>query len=678
MRLLIVESPAKCRKIQGFLGPGWDVQASVGHIRDLPRKDLGVDLDTFRPTYEEINKPVIRKLRARARDANEVWLATDLDREGEAIAWHLEKVLGVRDAKRITFNAITEQAIKSAVAQPRRVDLKLVAAQEARRVADRLVGYRVSPALSDVAHDRLSAGRVQSVVVKLVHERDAAIRDFVPTDHYTVDLVFNDTSNWTARLDTGPFVTEDHPYITDRRMAETIAGVKAVKVVKNETRPRHQKAPGPFMTDTLQQAASVQLRLSTDRTMKAAQTLYEEGFITYHRTDYPNLSEEGRALTYQHLTELGFADSIPERPNLEKVPDGSQEAHEAIRPVDFSRATDGLDKACRALYQLIVERTLASQMKPAEYERTEIRLQGLGVEIDGESPHFKASAERLINPGWKALTPDDQAGEGDDEGNEAPTEALPRIDYGATLVNFTSAIRDQKTRPPKKFTEASILKLLKKKGIGRPSTYASIMRNIIDRGYVVLEKRKLTCTEKGTQVVSLLDRFEFMDYDFTRELEADLDRVATGRLQYRDVVAKLNATLDQNLATLKDAEVKVTNPCPECGRQVTRRKGKHGWFWSCTGYRAGCTFTATDCSGKMLLKEEANALRQKKKQRAETTHHLCSCGEGQLIRRPARKKDANGRTQYWYGCSRFPDCKATFFEVDGQPKMEQGRAPDTS
>jgi DNA topoisomerase-1 len=668
MKLLIVESPAKCQKIQGFLGPGWDVAASFGHIRDLPQKELGVDLDTFRPSYEETNKKVIRRLVSKAKECSEVWLATDLDREGEAIAWHLQKVLRVNNPKRVTFDSITEQAVRNAVAQPRAIDMNLVAAQEARRVADRLVGYRLSPALSDRAQDRLSAGRVQSVVVKLIRERDDAISGFRPTDHFTVHLTFNDSPAWTAKLDTRPFVTDDHPYITDRSVAEQIAAVKAVKVVQNEIKPRQKKAPGPFMTDTLQQAASVQLKMSTDKTMKAAQALYEQGLITYHRTDFPNLSEEGRVLVYERLRELGFGDSIPKTPNLEEVPSNSQEAHEAIRPTDFSRSTDDLDDASRRLYELIVQRTLASQMKPAEYEQTSVLLQGLGVEVDEETPYFKASAERLLDPGWKALTPTDAAGEDDEE---PPVESpLPKIDYGATLVHFTAEIKDQRTKPPKKFTEASILKFLTKMGIGRPATYASILTNIVNRGYVLVDKRKFSITDKGRQVVDMLAGFDFMDYAFTQELEADLDRIAKGKGGFKEVVSKLNATLDGNLATLGEVEVKVTNPCPECGRQVNRRNGKYGWFWSCTGYRDGCTFSAPDHKGKMLSPEEAEALQAKKKKQAEHTDHVCSCGEGHLVRRPAKKKGPNGEKQFWYGCSRFPECKNTFFEVDGKPKMD--------
>jgi len=671
MNLVIVESPAKCKKIQSYLGPGWEVQASVGHIRDLPQKELGVDLDTFKPTYEETKKDVIRKLKAKAKQANQVWLATDPDREGEAIAWHLQRVLGLKEARRITFNEITQKAVRAAVAQPRTVDINRVASQESRRVSDRLVGYLVSPKLSDLANDRLSAGRVQSVVVKLVAERDDAIASFVVTDHFTVELAFNDSPSWTAKLDTKPFISEESPYITERNLIDQVAAVKAVKVMGNETVSVLKKAPGPFMTDTLQQAASVQLKMSTDTTMKAAQKLYEQGYITYHRTDFPNLSEEGRALVYDELRARNLNDCIPDEPNLEKVAAGSQEAHEAIRPADFSRDTGELDADCRKLYHLIVERTLASQMKPAEYQKQTITLESFDVTVGEIRPSFTAAASTLVYPGWKSLTPVDQAGEGDDDDADS-TDPLPDINYGAILVNFTADVKDKKTKPPAKYTEASIIKYLKKMEIGRPSTYASIMKNITERGYIVFSKQKISATDKGRMVVDLLKGFTFMDYTFTKDLEGDLDKVANGELKYRDVVSKLFATLNTDMDSLKGVEVKVTNPCPKCGKQVNRVPSRHGFFWSCTGFRdKSCDFTAEDSRGKMLSPEEAQARREKKKKQQEQTDIACTCGAGQLVRRQAKKKGSNGEKQFWYGCNQFPKCDNTFFEVDGKPKMDK-------
>lgn len=671
MNLVIVESPAKCKKIQSYLGPGWVVVASVGHIRDLPKKDLGVDLEAFKPTYEITKPDVVKKLKSKAREATEIWLATDPDREGEAIAWHLQRVLGLKEAKRITFNEITQKAVRAAVAQPRTVDINRVASQESRRVADRLVGYLVSPKLSDLANDRLSAGRVQSVVVKLVAERDDAIASFVVTDHFTVELTFNDSQTWTAKLETKPFITDENPYITDRNLIDQVAAVKAVKVMGNETISVFKKAPGPFMTDTLQQAASVQLKMSTDKTMKAAQKLYEQGFITYHRTDFPNLSEEGRELVYTELRVRNLGDCIPDEPNLEKVAAGSQEAHEAIRPADFSRDAGELDADCRKLYHLIVERTLASQLKPAEYQKQTITLESFDVSVGEIRPTFTSVASTLVNPGWKSLTPSDQAGEGDDAEDDS-SGTLPDINYGAMLINFTANVKDKKTKPPAKYTEASIIKYLKKMDIGRPSTYASIMKNITERGYIVFSKQKISATDKGRLVVDLLKEFTFMDYTFTKELEGDLDKVAKGQLKYRDVVSKLFATLNTDMDSLKGVEVKVTNPCPKCGKQVNRVPGKHGFFWSCTGFKDNsCDFTAEDSRGKMLSPEEAQARREKKKKQQEQTDIACTCGAGQLVRRQAKKKGPNGEKQYWYGCNQFPKCDKTFFEVDGKPKMDK-------
>lgn len=667
MKLVIVESPGKCKKIQAILGDGWNVQASVGHIRDLPRKELGVDLDSLKPHYEETKKDVIRSLKSKAKAATEVWLATDLDREGEAIAWHLQKVLGLTKPKRIVFNEITQDAVRNAVAQPREIDVNRVAAQESRRVIDRLVGYLVSPAICNIANDKLSAGRVQSVVVKLVVERDDAIVAFKPTDHFTVGLQFNDNPEWTATLDTKPYVSEDSPYITDRTFAERVAGVNAAKVIGNETKPSFRKAPAPFITTTLQQAGSIHLNFSSSRTMEIAQKLYEQGFITYHRTDYPNLSNDGREKVYAHLRSLDFGDSIPDKPNVEKVPEGAQEAHEAIRPSDFTKSTDGLDKDCLALYQMILDRTLASQMRAAEYSKTTIVLEGFGVEIDGQPPIFRATGSRLVHPGWKVITASDQTSE---EGESDDSQVLPKVDFGAVLVNFKALIKDQKTKPPAKFTEASIIKTLEKMQIGRPATYASIIKNITDRGYVQIEKRKFTAMEKGRLVVDLLKGFNFMDYAFTKDMEALLDHVAGGSSTYKATVSKMLRVLQEDMVSLEGVTVAVTNPCPKCGSQVNRVKGKFGFFWSCSGFRAGCDFTGQDSKGKMLTEEQAIARREKKAKQTEATEHLCSCGAGSLVRRKAKKKGANGEAQYWYGCNTFPACKLTFFEVEGKPKME--------
>lgn len=674
MRLVIVESPAKCKKIKSFLGDGWDVQASFGHVRDLPKSELGVDLDTFKPVYEITKAHIVKSLRAKAREASEIWLATDLDREGEAIAWHLQQILGEKAKHRITFGEITQKAVRAAIATPRAVDVKRVSAQEARRVTDRLVGYRVSPAVSRLASEKLSAGRVQSVVVKLVAERDRAIDLFRPTDHFSVALNFtDDTPAWKAELDPAPFICEEEPYITNLKLIDRIAEVSMVKVVKNETKPRHLKAPGPFMTDTLQQAASVKLGLSTKATMDAAQRLYEEGLITYHRTDYPNLSDEGRESAYRQLQVLGFGDDIPDTPNIEKVPDGSQEAHEAIRPTSYDQDAGALGKDEQALYRMIVERTLASQMRAAEFEQTKVVLEAFDVSIDDVYPQFVATGQRLVKPGWKGLSPADAT---EEEGGAADDEfrPLPAVEFGVGLMGFTTEIIEKKTKAPAKFTEASIVKFLKKMEIGRPSTWSSIIEHITSRGYIEFNKRVISITEKGQRLVRLLDGCDFMDYSYTRSLETQLDSIAAGKATYRDVVSRLNQDLTINLAALSEKDVEVTNPCPECGKQVNRINGRNGWFWACSGYRDGCKFTAYDRNGRMVTPEQAAAEKEKRAGETTETEYKCTCGQGHLVRRPARKK-VKGKQLYWYGCSRFPDCKNRFFEENGKPKME---ADDTT
>lgn len=667
MRLVIVESPAKCKKIKGFLGDGWDVQACFGHIRDLPQKELGVDLDTFTPRYEITKGNVVKTLKAKAKAATEIWLATDLDREGEAIAWHLQQVLGSKAQKRIVFGEITQSAIRAAIAAPRQIDTHRVEAQEGRRITDRLVGYRVSPVVSQLASERMSAGRVQSVVVKLVAERDAAIAFFAVTTHYSVLLNFGDDNPpWKAELDTKPFTCEEDPYITDLKIIERIAETAMVKVIKSETKPRVVKAPGAFMTDTLQQAASVKLGMSVTDTMTAAQKLYEEGLITYHRTDFPNLADEGREAAYQQLRELGFTDDIPATPNVEKVPDGSQEAHEAIRPTNYKNDVAGLSKNERDLYNMIVERTLASQMCAAEYEQTKVVLEAFNVSVDDVFPQFTASGQRLVRAGWKGFSPTDAT----NEEQEEEFRPLPPIEAGVGLMNFTTEIIEKKTKAPAKFTEASIIKFLKKMEIGRPSTWASIIKNITERGYIQFNKRAISITEKGKRLVSLLQDCDFMDYGYTQQMEAQLDAVAAGKIKYQTLVGKLNTDLTANLAVLNKKEVKISNPCPLCGKQVNRINGKNGWFWACSGYRDGCKFTAYDRNGEMLTPEQAAARKERAAKDTTQTEYPCTCGQGHLIRRPSKKKGAKGKTLFWYGCSRYPDCTNTFFEADGKPEVK--------
>lgn len=670
LKLVIVESPGKIKKLKSYLGSGWEVMASVGHVRDLPENDLGVDLGSFKPVYVETKKDVIKKLKARAKQASEVWLATDLDREGEAISWHLGKVLRLNNPKRIVFNEITKKAVSNAISNPGEIDIKMVAAQEARRVVDRLVGYRVSGPLSQMGNDRLSAGRVQSVVVKLVVERDEEINRFTRVDHFSIKINIPGAPAWSADLVTSAYTTDEQPYIVDRSVVERLVGIEKVEVIRCETKPSQKKAPGSFMTSTLQQAASVQLKMSTDETMKAAQTLYEKGFITYHRTDFPNISMEGWKAACDRLKELGFAHLTPGKPNLQKVPEGSQEAHEAIRPADYAQSTDGLDSSCRALYELIVSRTLASQMKPAEYDVTKVLLKAIDVDF-GELPvpKFSASGRVVRCPGWRALTPIDASDE--KEGRAEDNTELPEISEGTVIDNFTAQIVDKKTSPPAKYTEASLIKFLEKAEIGRPSTWASIMKNITNRGYIVFDKRKISATEKGANVVYLLNKFAFMDYGFTKKLEADLDSISQGKRRFVDVVQMLNATLDSDLLSLGKKEVKVTNPCPLCGKQVNRIPSKgRGHFWGCSGYRDGCSFTAQDKAGKMLTSDEAQKLKAKQESKKEITEFQCTCGAGSLIKRPAKKKRGRPQT-YWYGCSEFPKCKNSFFDKGGKPNLER-------
>ncbi len=553
---MIVESPNKIRKIREILGAGWDVAASVGHIRDLPVKDLGIEMPGYRPRYELSDRgaDVVKGLRARAAKAEAVYLATDPDREGEAIAWHVAEALKLKKPHRVSFDAITPEVIRRAIAAPRSVDTHLVHAQEARRVLDRLVGYQVSPVLSRQAARRgLSAGRVQSPAVRLVVEREREIEAFREVRHFGAELSF-DGGSWRAQWETAPFLKalsgqslpgKDEKYILDEALAARAAACRDCTVIASANKLVRQPPPPPFTTSTMLQAASVQLRWKPDVTAQVAQRLFEAGLITYHRTDSQNFSAEALKEVRGYAAGRGLP--LPERARSWRARGNAQEAHEAIRPTHFEAMEAGEDAQQRQLYRLIWLRAVASQLADAEWSVNTTRLSARNGE---ETFTFKAEGRVLAAPGWKALTAKDDAEEaGDDDEREGGK--VPVLPVGAAVRAESGRVLHKKTEPPPRYTQATLIKKLESIGIGRPSTYPAILKNVQTRGYLEDSAKYLRPTELGCVVVdALLTRFSFVEYEFTRALEQELDDIAEGKREYLAVVSAADERLQRELAAL--------------------------------------------------------------------------------------------------------------------------------
>ena len=615
MNLLIVESPGKVKKIQGFLGSDFKVLASVGHVRDLPEKVMGVSPPDFIPDYvpTDRGKKVLEKLAVAAKNASIVYLATDPDREGEAIAWHLEEALNLKGAKRITYTEITKTAVQNALGKARPIDTSLVAAQEGRRVLDRFVGYMVSPALSDKIGVRLSAGRVQSPALRLVVDRERDIRGFQVTVHYGVELIF-EADGWKAIWQPKEgWLAKGQQYFLDKVVAEKVARLRTLKVLDCRESNNNVAPPAPFITSTLQQAASSSLKFNPKRTMELAQKLYENGHITYMRTDSPNLSDEAIAEIRSWASENGFP--LPPSPRVWKSKANAQEAHEAIRPTHVEIEEAGNNDSEKALYRMIRLGAIASQLEDAVFAVRVITLTG---DVDGKAARFEAKGRTLINPGWKALVAADQT----DEEEAEPDNQVPMLDQGSQVTAEVAKLLTKKTKPSSRFTEAALIKELERRGIGRPSTYASILENITSREYLLIEKRFLVPTPRGEKVIdTLMGRFGFLDYDFTKKLEDELDQIAEGKADYRAVVKSAHGQIVGELDGFIDAKMK----CPDCGKPLRHliradsKKKKEYNFWACTGY-PDCRVSLPDKDGQPGT--EADRQEKKSKRQLNPSHHL--------------------------------------------------------
>ncbi|MGH7685463.1 MAG: type I DNA topoisomerase [Candidatus Dormibacteria bacterium] len=678
-RLIIVESPSKARTLSRFLGSDYTVLASMGHVRDLPKSKIGVDVDAgFTPQYEVIKgkEKQIKELRAAARKAQATLLAADPDREGEAIAWHLAQALGLKDPDRIVFHEITRPAVEAALNHPRKIDRSLVAAQEARRVIDRLVGYRLSPLLWRKVRAGLSAGRVQSVAVRLVVDRESEIDAFVPVESWTVDavLVKDGGNSFRARLvgrrgDDTPeseklelsseveaqevlraLALDDQGKVTARTPTFLVRGV--------ESRETSRNAPMPYTTSAMQQDASTRLRMSPKRTMSVAQQLYEgvelgsagsTGLITYMRTDSTRISDLARADAEKYITDEFGKPYVRTGAVRQKAGLNTQDAHEAVRPTDVRHTPDSvrqhLSPAQQKLYDLIWRRFVASQMSAAKYLNTR-------ATIDAADYVFRASGSVVTFDGFQRVWKRDEDRDKD--------ETLPELLADDRLACTEVVAEQHFTQPPPRFTEASLIKELEERGIGRPSTYAPILETIQERQYVRQEERRLHPTELGKTVDGVLrTNFpEIVDVDFTAELEKKLDSVEDGRRQYEPTVRDWYEPFAETLAKAETTMQRVKVPaketgeeCPECeiGKLVVR-EGKFGPFVGCSRYPE-CTYIKDRRGGS-----------------AEPTGEACPQCSRPLVTRQSRRGP-------FVGCSGYPECTYTRDATAAPAAEASGEAP---
>lgn len=546
--LLIVESPGKIKKISAILGADWRVAASFGHIRDLPESDLGIDLSTYKPEYvippdTNINgkpfskKSIVTNLKTLSKQfaPQNIYLGTDPDREGEAIAWHLAEVLGLKTYQRVTFGEVEKDAVLRAISNPRKLDLNLVAAQEARRCLDRIIGWPVSQFLSSVAKKRgLSAGRVQSPAVRLVVDRERAIKHFKPVNHFGAELSIQ---GWKAEWKTAPrYSNEQAPYVLDKVFAAKFAEIRQLSVQNFKDEEQKRSPPAPFKTTTMQQAGSVVFDFDPHYTMKLAQGLFESGHISYHRTDNPNISDDSFPQIIQIAKSLGL--TPVDKPRKFKVDESAQVGHPAITPTHWEVSTAGESQDEQKLYELIRLRAIASQLADARYMvRTAILV---GKTADGMIGEFEAKGRSLVFEGWKKLVPEDQAVEDSQEAAE-PSNPVPPLKIATSLYADSGKLLEKATRRPPRFTLASLVEALEHHGIGRPATYAAIMQNIFGKKYVQNikgSKKQIEPTDTGIHIVNLLTEngFSFVELEYTKYMESTLDQVASGKVNYKQVM----------------------------------------------------------------------------------------------------------------------------------------------
>ena len=699
--LVIVESPAKAKTINRYLGPEFEVKASMGHVRDLPSKGLNVDIENdFEPTYDILpgKKRTVISLKAAAKKCDKLYLATDLDREGEAIAWHLAQILGVSEEKtyRVIFNAITQTTIRRAFADPGKLNMDKVMAQQARRILDRIVGYQISPLLWKKVTRGLSAGRVQSVAVKIVVEKEREIQQFKPDEYWLIPAVFTTdlqkdyTQQWLDFItpktedENPPTIAKQNKWLTkhnalkadlykvngekfeasnEEKAKKIFEALKVAefKIANIEKKESVSRPSAPFITSTLQQAAANRLGFTAKKTMAMAQQLYEGidlgsmgslGLITYMRTDSTHLSDEA-IKEVRHYIDMHLGQNyLPEKPKVYASKKAAQQAHEAIRPTDVDLTPNDIrsfltDQQFK-LYDLIWRRFVASQMNPAKWNVTNLTI---SADTSVGECCYKSAGRVLVFDGYTKIWT-----------TTSNEQQLPTTQVGQKLQPVDIKAEQHFTKPPARYTEASLVKALEKEGVGRPSTYATIISTIQDRGYVEKQEKRFFATDIGEVVTDKLNEYfpTIMDIAFTRYMEEQLDRIEEQHIDWlgvlKDFYKPFKESLESAQENMKHAKAEMTPSeykCPDCSQQLAYRFGKNGKFLSCSTYPE-CKFACPcDKEGKML--EE------------KVTEHKCpECGKPMVHK--------NGRFGPFLGCSGYPECKTTL-KIDKEGNVLPPKPP---
>jgi len=702
MKLVIIEGAGKKETIEKYLGSGYKVFATKGHIRDLPVKSLAINVKkNFEPKYEimEDKAPIAEQLKREASKASSILLATDPDREGEAISWHVAHIIGI-DATapvRIVFNEISKKAIAKALENPRPIDQSLVDAQQARRVLDRLVGYKVSPVLCKKIQSKLSAGRVQSVTLKLVVDREREIRAFIPEEYWPFSSILNKQGDSIAiKAILAKKGGEKYKLTSKEEVDETLAGLdgkpyKVTSVKKSITKARPLP---PFITSSLQQDALNKLGFSLKQTSSVAQTLYEgvevgpEGkvaLVTYIRTDSTRVSPDAIASAREYIGKKYGADYVPEKPNFYASKKGAQDAHEAIRPINLDRTPESLKGTLAApqykLYKLIYERFLASQMSDATYN-------SLAVEIEAGNYGFKVNGKTPLFPGYTAVYNFDTSakksknGEETEDESEATNAKIPDLTEGE-ILNFVEYKYEQKfTKPPTRYTEASLVKAMEEKGIGRPATYTPTISVLTSRTYCSKEGKYLVPSELGEKVTDMLNKYfpDIMDVSFTALMEEELDTIEDGGVIWQGVVGKYYDGLEEKIATalgdeytLKEPPVPTDIPCDKCGVNMVIRTGRFGQFLACPAfpkcrniknihkeegeeapppseYESNGSFDGAEVNIEKINEEQTMTTQKVTIQDTTNTGVICEkCGKEMVLK--------NGKFGPFHACPGYPECK---------------------
>ncbi|QHG91900.1 type I DNA topoisomerase [Sulfurimonas sp. CVO] len=668
MNLIIVESPAKAKTIKNFLGKDYEVIASKGHIRDLPKSRFGITVDEENhlvPAYSvaKENMPTVKQIKDLAKKSDTIYIATDEDREGEAIGWHIAHAIkkDPEELPRIVFHEITKTAINNALQNARKIDMNMVNAQQARRLLDRVVGYKLSPLLSSKIQKGLSAGRVQSSALKIVVDREREIKAFVPQEYWTIDTLFK--KDIEANLISHNEEKLSKLSITNKERADAI--VKSVKndsfvISKIETKERKSSTPPPFMTSTLQQVASSKLGFTPKKTMMVAQALYEgvktpdgtSGVITYMRTDSLNLASEAVSAVRDVIKSRFGEKYLPKTPKVyTKKAKGAQEAHEAIRPTMLEFTPEAAQSFLKPdeikLYRLIYERFMACQMNDAVFEQQSIIF-------SGKENEYRASGRKLIFDGFYALL-----------GTEDKDKLLPALKEGDAAQLQSIKPEQHFTEPPARYSEAALIKKLESEGIGRPSTYAPTIATLSNRTYVTIEKKQIIPTEMAFTVTDILEKnfADIVDVSFTADMEEELDKVAEGENDWQKLLSDFYFPFIEKVKEGKDkiVSLKVAKPlgraCPKCGEELLLRSGRFGEFIACSGFPK-CKYTEQVESEK----------EDKEKKESESSNEICDkCGKEMVVK--------SGRNGPFLACSGYPECKNTK-SISVEEKVSETPCPE--